>query len=71
MWDVTKDAFMGTSDRSAPESIGQCVWEFDGKAWTVKSVEADEPVGNLEAPTIAGRFKGQLRVTPIMRQTNA
>lgn len=70
MWDVSKDVFLGTSNRSVPESIGQCVWEFDGKSWNVKSVESEETVEKLEAPTIPGRFKGQLRVTPIMRQTN-
>ena len=69
MWDVTRDIHLGSSSRSVPESIGQCVWEYDGKAWNVKSVDAPEPVGTLEAPTAPGRFKGQLRVTPVVRQT--
>ena len=64
MWDVTENVFMGTSGRSAPEGVGQCVWEYDGQEWKVKAVLGSEAGSPGQPPGVAGRFKGQLRVVP-------
>lgn len=49
---------------AARTPYGTCLWEFDGSAWTVKSVESQNGGIVGEPPRQPGRFKGQLRATP-------
>ena len=48
--------------RSAP--MGHAIWEFDGERWDLKKSFAKEGAAPGPAPSIEGRFAGQLRSTP-------
>ncbi len=72
MWDAQSDVFLSiqSSDgRSAPQ--GLTLWEYDGQAWQLKSVEAKNGGVAGDPPAIAGRFKGQLRATPCLAPATA
>ncbi|CAN5914837.1 hypothetical protein BH23PLA1_BH23PLA1_11340 [soil metagenome] len=40
---------------------GYCLWEFDGSSWVLKKDRSASGFVPSSPPTIAGRFRGQLR----------
>ena len=48
---------------SGPEGLGYTLWMYDGDQWQVKKDCALEDGETGQAPTSAGKFKGQLRAT--------
>ena len=63
MWKDERRVVLGSSgNRAVPK--GKAIWEFDGKQWALKSLQAENGGVAGDPPSIQGRFKGQLRATP-------
>lgn len=71
MWDTTPNTFLGDTSggRAAPQ--GSCTWQFDGSEWVLARVDAKNGGVPGEPPTIPGKFKGHLRVTPCVAPQTA
>ncbi|QDT02798.1 hypothetical protein K227x_11760 [Rubripirellula lacrimiformis] len=63
MWDTNREIILGSSgNRAAP--MGTAIWEYDGSGWELKFLRAENGGVAGECPSVAGKFKGQLRATP-------